>query len=93
MYKVNCTILYDREPDGLTVINVITKRAKCGVVTWDFMYGRHYANISECDKDVRAMLKQNHLYVGSTPCAVGYWSDIVYVTPFGSADAFMIYDN
>ena len=91
MYKVNCTVLYERNcTGGLTVINVITKRVKGSVVTWDFMQGRHYDNVSECDKDVRAMLKQNHLYVGSNPASVGYWSDIMYITPLGSADTFLI---
>ena len=91
MYKVNCTVLYESNcTGGLTVINVITKRAKGSVVTWDFMRGSHYDNISECDKDVRAMLEQNHLYVGSTPAAVGYWSDIMYITTLGHADTYLI---
>ena len=93
MHKVNCTVLYDRNCNGrLSIVNVITKRNKCSPVSFEFMQGKCYASISECDTSIRNMLKQNNLYVGKVNECLGdgYWSEIIYLSTDGCATTYFI---
>lgn len=92
MHKVNCTVLYDRNCDGsLSIVNVITKRNKCSPVSFEFMYGKCYTSIQECDTSIRNMLKQNNLYVGKVDyCDNEYFSEIMYLSIDGCATTYVI---
>lgn len=92
MNKVNCIVLYERNCDGsLTIVNVITKRNKCSPVTFEFMRGKCYTSMSECDTSIRNMLKQNNLYVGKVDyCGNDYFSEIMYLSTDGYATTYLI---
>ena len=92
MRKVNCTVLYERKCDGsLTIVNVITKRNQCSPVSFEFMSGKCYTSMRECDTSVRNMLKQNNLYVGKVDyCGNEYWSEIMYLSTEGCATTHLI---
>ena len=92
MYKVNCTVLYDSNCDGsLSIVNVITKRNKCSPVSFEFMRGKCYTSMKECDTSIRNMLKQNNLYVGKVNSSGdNYWSEIMYLSTDGCATTYLI---
>lgn len=93
MYKVNCTVLYERDLDKVKIVAVVTKRNQMSVVPFNFMAGKHYTSICECDAAIRKMLKQNNLYVGKINSGNGYWSEIIYLSTDGYAGTFFININ
>ena len=92
MRKVNCTVLYESNCDGsLTIVNVITKRNQCSPVSFEFMRGKCYTSIQECDASIRNMLKQNNLYVGKVDYSGNdYFSEIMYLSTDGYATTYLI---
>lgn len=87
MYKVNCTVIYERVPNNIRVKLIYAKR-RGGYSPTQFNLSRlEFATFAELDVAVRKMLNNNHLYVDKWATPSGYWSDIDYVdVTYGTYD-------
>ena len=94
MYKVNCTVIYERIPNNIQVKCVYIKRRGGYSPTQLSLSRVQYPTFALLDAGVRKMLKNNNMYADKWSTQTGYWSDIDYIdVTYGIADINQLHIN